>query len=50
MPKTPLTAKFIRLPVEGGRLPVAPAFDDFLDIRKMAVLELGMQKGNLTPE
>lgn len=50
MPKTALTAKFIRLPVEGGRLPVAPAFDDFLDVGKMAVLELGMQKGNLDPE
>lgn len=50
MPKTALTAKFIRLPVEGGRLHVAPAFDDFLDVRKMAVLELGMQKGNLDPE
>ncbi len=50
MPKTALTAKFIRLPVEGGRLPVAPAFDDFLDVSKMAVLELGMQKGNLDPE
>lgn len=50
MPKTALTAKFIRLPVEGGRLPVAPAFDDFLDVSRMAVLELGMQKGNLDPE
>lgn len=50
MPKTALTAKFIRLPVEGGRLPVAPAFDDFLDTGKMAVLELGMQKGNLDPD
>ena len=50
MPKTSLTAKFIRLPVEGGRLPVAPAFDDFLDVSKMVVLELGMQKGNLDPE
>ena len=50
MPKTALTAKFIRVPVEGGRLPVAPAFDDFLDPGKMAVLELGMQAGNLGPD
>ena len=41
MPKTALTAKFIRLPVEGGRLPVAPAFDDFLDVSRMAVFEQG---------
>lgn len=50
MPKTPITAKFIRVPVEGGRLPVAPAFDDFLDAKHMVVVELGMQKGNLLPE
>lgn len=50
MPKTALTAKFIRVPVEGGRLPVAPMFDDFLDVSKMVVLELGVQKGNLLPE
>ena len=50
MPKTALTAKFIRVPVEGGRIAVSPRFDDFLDISKMAVLELGMQKGNLLPE
>lgn len=49
MPKTPITAKFIRVPVEGGRLPVAPAFDDFLDAKHMVVVELGMQKGNLLP-
>ena len=50
MPKTPITAKFIRVPVEGGRLPVAPAFDDFLDAKHMVVVELGMQKGHLLPE
>ena len=50
MPKTALTAKFIRVPVEGGRIAVSPRFDDFLDISKMAVLELGMQKGNLLPD
>ena len=50
MPKTPITAKFIRVPVEGGRLPAAPAFDDFLDAKHMVVVELGMQKGNLLPE
>ena len=50
MPKTPITAKFIRVPVEGGRLPVAPAFNDFLDAKHMVVVELGMQKGNLLPE
>ena len=50
MPKTPITAKFIRVPVEGGRIRVAPAFDDFLDVSKMVVLELGMQKGNLTKD
>ena len=49
MPKTPITAKFIRVPVEGWRLPVAPAFDDFLDAKHMVVVELGMQKGNLLP-
>ena len=49
MPKTPITAKFIRVPVEGGRLPVAPAFDEFLDAKHMVVVELGMQKGNLLP-
>lgn len=49
MPKTPITAKFIRVPVEGGRLPVAPAFNDFLDAKHMVVVELGMQKGNLLP-
>ena len=50
MPKTPITAKFIRVPVEGGRLPAAPAFDDFLDAKHMVVVELGMQMGNLLPE
>ncbi len=50
MPKTALTAKFIRVPVEGGRIAVSPRLDDFLDVSKMAVLELGMQKGNLLPE
>lgn len=50
MPKTPITAKFIRVPVEGGRLPVAPAFNDFLDAKHMVVVELGMHKGNLLPE
>lgn len=50
MPKTPITAKFIRVPVEGGRLPVAPAFNDFLDAKHMVVVELDMQKGNLLPE
>lgn len=50
MPKTDLTAKFIRVPVEGGRIKVSPMFDDFLDVSKMAVLELGMQKGNLGPD
>lgn len=47
MPKTNLTAKFIRVPVEGGRIKVSPKFDDFLDMSQMVVLELGMQKGNL---
>lgn len=47
MPKTPITAKFVRIPVEGARLPIAPKLDDFLDPKKMCVLELGMQKGNL---
>ena len=50
MPKTDLTAKFIRVPVEGGRIKVSPMFDDFLDVSKMVVLELGMQKGNLGPD
>ena len=50
MPKTELTAKFIRVPVEGGRIKVSPKFDDFLDVSKMVVLELGMQKGNLGPD
>ena len=50
MPKTTLTAKFIRIPVDGGRIRVAPAFDDFLESDKMVVLELGMQRGNLGPE
>ena len=50
MPKTPITAKFIRVPVEGGRLPVAPAFNDFLDAKHMVVVELGMHKGHLLPE
>lgn len=50
MPKTALTAKFIRIPVDGGRIHVAPAFDDFLETGKMVVLELGMQKGNLGPD
>ena len=43
MPKTNLTAKFIRVPVEGGRIKVSPKFDDFLDMSQMVVLELGMQ-------
>jgi len=47
MPKTPLTAKFIRIPVEGGRIPVSPLLDDYLDVSRMAVVELGMQRGNL---
>ena len=50
MPKTTLTAKFIRIPVDGGRIRVAPAFDDFLESDKMVVLELGMQRGNLGPD
>lgn len=50
MPKTALSAKFIRVPVEGGRIRVAPSFDDYLDPGKTAVLELGMQRGNLTED
>lgn len=50
MPKTALSAKFIRVPVEGGRIRVAPSFDDYLDPSKTVVLELGMQRGNLTEE
>ena len=44
MPKTTLTAKFIRIPVDGGRIRVAPAFDDFLESDKMVVLELGSRR------
>ncbi len=50
MPKSDIQAIYIRHAVPNNRIPVSDMLDGYFDTNKMAVLEIGMQKGNLDPD